>query len=210
MSLNRPHTEEELQRIRDFWTPEQRHAHSETMTGKTLGKPKSEDTKRAMQESWTNERRESFRASILKSWTPERREQQRLRMKNNVHKAGKCYRGGSKALSSKPSASEERQHDYRLRYAYKKSRRWYEKKLAEQGGGCAICGAPRTGKMLAVDHDHSCCRGTKSCGKCVRGILCDRCNTVIGRMEELELDWHGKAMTYLEQYRSLLASGGSA
>lgn len=28
-----------------------------------------------------------------------------------------------------------------------------------------------------VDHDHKCCSGDKSCGKCVRGILCPGCNT---------------------------------
>jgi hypothetical protein len=51
----------------------------------------------------------------------------------------------------------------------------------EQGGLCAICqtslGDDRS--FWHVDHDHSCCPG-RSCGKCVRGVLCRECNHGLG------------------------------
>jgi hypothetical protein len=52
----------------------------------------------------------------------------------------------------------------------------YDRLLAMQGGGCAICGKKPKQYRLSVDHDHSCCPGRQSCGNCVRGLLCSLCN----------------------------------
>jgi hypothetical protein len=55
--------------------------------------------------------------------------------------------------------------------------------LAEQGGGCAICG--RSDTRLTVDHDHKCCpEKARSCGKCIRGLICNNCNLAIGLAED--------------------------
>jgi hypothetical protein len=60
--------------------------------------------------------------------------------------------------------------------------------LAAQGGLCAICG-PWTGyngrtRALSTDHDHSCCPGPTSCGRCIRGLICKHCNDLLGRLRD--------------------------
>jgi hypothetical protein len=56
--------------------------------------------------------------------------------------------------------------------------------LAADKGVCLICGkTAEDGTVLAVDHDHSCCPGRRSCGKCIRGIIHARCNTFLALAE---------------------------
>jgi hypothetical protein len=64
----------------------------------------------------------------------------------------------------------------------------YEEMLANQGGGCAICGR-RPGKIsLHVDHDHETGR--------IRGALCFRCNNALGDFAD-NGDWLVAAANYL-------------
>lgn len=74
-------------------------------------------------------------------------------------------------------------------------------RLADQDGRCAICGveAASIDRAFAVDHDHSCCSGPKSCGKCLRGILCHSCNLALGGFRD-NADLLRKALAYVERY----------
>lgn len=77
----------------------------------------------------------------------------------------------------------------------------YEALLEAQGGGCAICGhAPDDGPALPVDHDHGCCPGKKTCGRCVRGILCADCNRVLGMFND-DVNRFKAAIGYLSSKR---------
>lgn len=60
--------------------------------------------------------------------------------------------------------------------------------LEAQGGGCALCGSNNNGKRLHVDHDHACCPGRRSCGRCVRGLLCGPCNRLLGWWEHRRVE----------------------
>ncbi len=61
--------------------------------------------------------------------------------------------------------------------------------LAEQDGGCAICGRPpRNDIALHVDHEHGTGR--------IRGLLCFRCNNALGDFED-DHTRLGAALAYL-------------
>ncbi len=70
----------------------------------------------------------------------------------------------------------EVRRDRWLRRTYGLSLADYEARLEAQAGVCAICHEPPTEIPLVVDHDHACCSGRRSCGACVRGLICDPCN----------------------------------
>lgn len=98
--------------------------------------------------------------------------------------------------------------DHLLRCRYGISFEQYQNILQQQNNVCAICEQPesriaRSGKVirLSVDHDHSCCKGTKSCGKCVRGLLCWRCNTSIGKFND-DINLIEKTITYLKKRKT--------
>lgn len=75
----------------------------------------------------------------------------------------------------------------------------YNNLLEAQGHACAMCRKPFGDEYPQFDHDHSCCPPpndggrTKTCGKCVRGLLCFRCNTALGYIER----YGGRADAYL-------------
>lgn len=56
--------------------------------------------------------------------------------------------------------------------------------IDSQDGGCAICGTTGDWSTLVVDHDHACCPGQFSCGACIRGALCKKCNTMLGLLND--------------------------
>jgi hypothetical protein len=67
----------------------------------------------------------------------------------------------------------------------------YDSMLLEQGGHCKLCpcadpsyGTIKVVKYFHVDHDRSCCPGQRSCGLCIRGLLCRPCNVGLGGIFE--------------------------
>jgi Recombination endonuclease VII len=70
--------------------------------------------------------------------------------------------------------------------------------LESQGYACAMGREPfEDGQVIFIDHDHACCTSEKSsCGKCVRGLLCLKCNTALGYIEKMQ----EVAQAYLGQF----------
>lgn len=99
-------------------------------------------------------------------------------------------------------AGPEKIREKHLLSYYKLSMVQYQSMIAAQSSCCAICLSPflsEKRKGPFVDHDHSCCPGIKCCGKCVRGLICRNCNTVLGHAKD-RTDVLYKAIQYLETY----------
>lgn len=92
------------------------------------------------------------------------------------------YKRNRAQVLAKRKASYEQNKAYEkeryLKRYYKITQADYDNMLSKQGGKCAVCGIQKcaTGKAFAVDHDHS-------TGK-VRGLLCARCNLLLGKAKE--------------------------
>lgn len=86
----------------------------------------------------------------------------------------------------------------RIKYLYKMTPEKYAEMMLNQNGVCAICGAPPTSRALSIDHDHSCCAATPTCGKCSRGLLCGTCNTALHSIEHKE-GWLENSIKYLTE-----------
>lgn len=75
---------------------------------------------------------------------------------------------------------------YDRKAKYKITQEQFDALFLSQGSKCAICGRQDSGwkGRWHLDHDHSCCDGAKSCGKCIRGILCQPCNLLLARAKD--------------------------
>lgn len=86
--------------------------------------------------------------------------------------------------ASRIEANPSMESDRNIKRVYGLTREQYNEKLKSQNFVCAICLKPETSlegktgtlKRLAVDHCHS--------SKKIRDLLCSRCNTTIGKIEE--------------------------
>lgn len=102
-----------------------------------------------------------------------------------------------------------KRRDAGLRHKYGMTLAQYDALLSRQGGVCAICKEPPTRRGLDVDHDHRCCPGMRSCGRCVRGLLCSPCNRAVGYMRD-DPNLLRLAASYVEAEARPRAIGDSA
>lgn len=107
----------------------------------------------------------------------------------------KCAACRSETRPSRPGHLRKAKYDYaqkrrsRLKVEYGITVEQYALMLEDQGGGCAVCGQPPTGKRpLAVDHCHQTGR--------VRALLCAACNIKLGAYET----FRRQAEEFLKKY----------
>lgn len=77
----------------------------------------------------------------------------------------------------------------------------FDMHFAAQGYACAICEStdPKGRDWWCVDHDHACCPTATTCGKCIRGIVCDSCNVGLARFDD-SVEQLRSAAEYLERF----------
>lgn len=109
----------------------------------------------------------------------------RKRYKENKNYYRDRKNASGKRWREKNKGDKELWRKYKLKHKYGITLDQYKELLEKQGGVCIACGMPpfpafNGAVSLAVDHDHKCCAGERSCGKCIRGLIHSQCNTAIG------------------------------
>lgn len=98
--------------------------------------------------------------------------------------SGRCRPCARKADTERrkadPVAAAERSRWAYIKTRFRLSKSDYTAMLASQGGVCEICRCSPDVEPLRVDHDHACCSTYQTCGRCVRGLLCSKCNWLLG------------------------------
>lgn len=120
-------------------------------------------------------------------------------------KCRECYNQYMRTYMAqrRSKVSKRDKRELYLRDSYNITMEQYEAMLNAQNGRCAICETDKPGQTewFEVDHDHACCDKKRSCGNCVRALLCTGCNSGISRFRDdpLLLD---AAATYLRSHMS--------
>jgi hypothetical protein len=83
-----------------------------------------------------------------------------------------------------PESRKKSNRRYRIS-SYKLTEATFAQILLAQDNACGMCHKPfEDGQLIHVDHDHACCADeNRSCGECVRGLLCHACNIALGHIE---------------------------
>lgn len=99
----------------------------------------------------------------------------------------------------------QRFRGYDLKKRFKLTTEEHEKIFDDQGRKCAGCGSLESGEPTGywhTDHDHACCPGRRrTCGKCIRGILCRSCNLTLGNAKDSVTRLRSLA-NYLENFNT--------
>jgi Recombination endonuclease VII len=99
-----------------------------------------------------------------------------------------------------PESRKKSNRKYRIS-SYGLTQEQFDRLLAVQQYTCGMCHEPFKGQLIHVDHDHACCqKKNRSCGECVRGLLCHACNIALGYIERR----YAMARAYLDNPPALL------
>lgn len=122
--------------------------------------------------------------------------QKDVRRSNSCKECHKNYRREHYKLNREKYRKQTQSRD-RPYHRHRLSLEEYVALLEAQGNKCSICFEPNP---THIDHDHSCCPGHYSCGKCVRGVLCGHCNRMLGCAKD-DVAVLAEGIRYLNAYK---------
>lgn len=155
-------------------------------------------------ERYANPEKREHHNAVAREWAKANRP--RINEKRNARR---------RVIRTEPERAErirqkerERHPDKWIRAQYGMTRAQWNALLESQGGKCAICGTTEgrgNGKTnhFHIDHDHGCCPGKKSCGKCIRGLLCNQCNPMLGYAQD-DPKILRAAAAYLDRWKEVM------
>lgn len=111
-----------------------------------------------------------------------------------------CRKCNTEAARRKRALKPDYSRERNLVSRYGLTLAGYEAKLKAQGGVCGSCKrVPKKDEIFHVDHDHACCPrdARKTCGKCIRDLLCISCNMIVGKLEK---NTFAPQVAYLERW----------
>lgn len=118
-------------------------------------------------------------------YTPEQRAvaAQRRRDINRAYAARRRRENPASVLADR---QRNRTHGrrYHLKSKFGLSLAQWDMLLIEQAGRCYLCQDPLSPDHVHIDHEHACCPGKKSCGRCIRGLACRWCNQGVGQFRD--------------------------
>lgn len=100
-----------------------------------------------------------------------------------------CYRTEQRQRAAERRLLNPDKHRISVRNSkYNITNEIYDSLLNKQDNKCAICHKEFSNISKFhkpwVDHDHKCCPLGRSCGKCIRGLLCANCNKFLGHIND--------------------------
>jgi hypothetical protein len=114
-----------------------------------------------------------------------KRERERRYREANREKLRKYHREYKRSWDK---ANREKTRSYQRRHDLKRRHGLDAAALAAmwqaQGERCYLCIQPLALSQVVIDHDHACCPPKFSCTYCRRGLACNRCNSLIGYVDE--------------------------
>ena len=180
------------------WTDDQRVKFVAAMSGENnpnFGKSPSEETRQKIREANTGRAAQLQKYGITEELYKSETERGNRWCFFKKHFAPKEQFKNAVGCCDECKPEHYRKSDLKKNYSL--TQEWYAAKLAEQNGGCALCGkvgASKGDRYLAVDHNHT-------TGE-ARGVLCSQCNTALERFETVA-GFGLKVLVYLEKYKSL-------